>query len=1114
MEQLSRDWLAYVDASQLGLFSRATPPTKPFSLDATTTTYAVDSRASPDDPTPFAERDLGVVPCLPGTGTPDRALEVFQRDGWMPGIAGANQDARLKVLKRFGLAEVGQIAQVDRVAETAKMIFGSKIVTVSCMLEDRGMFITTRGWRPEETDPLVPRMHVGLEASICMHAMSKSEADGCFILPDAQADWRFAQSPYCLPGGPIRFFASANVNLPTLTFDSSVGRIVPAKVPIGSLCIVDPDAREPGSFTERDQQILKNLADTIAREFELGLERKRSAVAKAQTDYLGSLFRSLTVSPTTAPSSAVDDSGIFAHVSANLVELTGASFATIIDLRSFHPPAAPQPPRRGSVPNIPLDTPSTSVESGPPVFPVPAPQTRPPFNRSHSAESSATTHSSLPSMSMSSAHTGQSRTLDSQRAEELLARMSAKGRRGSEGSLAVLDKAVARGQQDELRGWDWEVALGVDEDEAAPVEEDDELSRTRSWRSAERKGRAAEARKAMSVALLEYYRTNRAHYDASTSSPGPLGSILPTGTTSYICQPCFFDGEPTLMLVLGSTTRHFQFEPADRDFAVNVGAVLVGSLLRRRLLEADKAKLHFLSQVSHELRTPLHGVGSYLELIKEVAEPQTLARISPLLGMADVCVTSLREILDSVLSFAKLAHSDATAAVSLQQQSSSHAPNLHLVDLETLIRDVVKSCWTRDRTQRAADGGVEYSIAEASAVDVLLEFGLPQGTQVKVDVGAFKRVLVNLLGNSLKYTDRGSIVIAVSAPSLDVAKDGTLPVLIDIADTGRGMTPAFVKEHLFTPFAQENSFNQGCGLGTSISESLLRNMKGTLRYSSAVGVGTTASINVPLQVVLPSSAEAVAPTAASAFTYPSPGSLAKPLRRNLSQELSALLKPLAFSFSADAVTPLAAPSALPTMPRELGKLVPPAARGVPPLLTPPLTPPVSALPPTSSFASASSPATSAPASVPADFTVLVADDNPIARRVLTAYLASQRIPFVEAEDGAQAVERFAQHRPALLWLDVQMPGKSGLQAAEEIREYEAVNGWRSSRIIAVSGLSASLGKHERALKTGCLDLWITKSGSLQQLKVDLQAHRSFLSSFSALSSIPPSEALLLPSVAA
>ncbi|BGP38475.1 hypothetical protein JCM10449v2_002409 [Rhodotorula kratochvilovae] len=1081
MEQLGDEWTAFVEAAAAGAHATAFRPPRPAVLSAV-------APLNPPTALAFDDEDLSACPLPARVGTADQALETYKETGWLPAVRGPHEEERLKVLRRFGLQDVGQVAAVDRIAETAKAIFKTNTVTVSCMLEDKGMFIATRGWRPEETDPQQPRLHAGLEASICTHAMQKSQDQGCFILPSAKEDWRFANSPYVRPeGAPINFFASANVDLPTLVVER--GKTVPSRLPIGSLCIVDPEPRGEDAVSESDQLILRNLADLIAREFELGFERKRNEAAKRQTDYLGNLFRSLAVAPDTPGSSDSlrTDSDMFVNVSSHLQQLTSASFCAVIDLRAFNAPPPPAPAARTTEGTA---SPSSTARPDSPLAFSPTDLPRPPFARTASNSSNLTrssasgeTRSSTPPSATSTF--GNSGSCDG---VELASHFGRDGmdpssrRRRAAGRLEVLDSADASSSSP----WDWRSALG--HAEVALVGEGDEASlaqderNTRARRDSE--VLAETAKSAVAAALHQFYDTRQMHFDASSKQRGPLAPILPADTTAYLSVPCFFDDEPTLLLVVGSRTRHFQFELADQQFVENAGAVLVGSLLRRALVQADLAKLAFVSQISHELRTPLFGIGSQLELIKNAADPAALASISPFLAMADVCVSSLREILDSVLEFSKQSH-----ATTNEPKARSAASPRTLVDLETLVIDVVKSCWSRVQQVRRAllssHSDTDSPVVQGEAddkVDIVLEYDLPPGTQVSVDVGGLKRALINLVGNGLKYTQRGSVVIAVSSPALPDKERGVASIQLDVADTGRGIDPEFLRDHLFTPFRQANSFNEGNGLGVSISDNIIRRMGGTLRYTSEVGVGTTASIAVPLEVHLP--------PAAPRSTH------GAPQRRVLSAELEALLNP---------VSPISSP---PITPEEVVPVKSTAiaaggtalklstsialdhARFTAPQLAPlALNLPTTALPPSDAPIMSSPVHVAVPA---AAARVLVADDNPIARRVLTMYLRSRKpaIEFTEAANGAEAVERFTSFRPTLVWCDVQMPVLDGLGATREMRRLEAEGGWARARIVAISGLSSSLGKHERTLDSGQIDLWVTKSAhSLRELAADLEEHR-------------------------
>jgi signal transduction histidine kinase len=133
---------------------------------------------------------------------------------------------------------------------------------------------------------------------------------------------------------------------------------------------------------------------------------------------------------------------------------------------------------------------------------------------------------------------------------------------------------------------------------------------------------------------------------------------------------------------------------------------------------------------------------------------------------------------------------------------------------------------------------------------------LPSQVQVIFDVdmqaynfvtqpGAFRRVIMNLLGNALKYTSHGYVSLKlVAAPMEPLHNSSTGEVVprslitIKIKDTGRGISSEFLRSKVFTPFAQENSLSSGTGLGLSIVRSIIALLEGEITIDSEIGRGT------------------------------------------------------------------------------------------------------------------------------------------------------------------------------------------------------------------------------------------------------------------------------------
>jgi hypothetical protein len=131
--------------------------------------------------------------------------------------------------------------------------------------------------------------------------------------------------------------------------------------------------------------------------------------------------------------------------------------------------------------------------------------------------------------------------------------------------------------------------------------------------------------------------------------------------------------------------------------------------------------------------------------------------------------------------------------------------------------------------------GTEQSHGEGG-VSVLLDVSPRQSWRVRTQPGALRRIIMNLLGNSLKYTSSG--FVAVSLRAHEGAGSSKTSCVIRIVDSGKGMTDQFQHDRMFVPFSQEDPFQPGTGLGLSIVKSIVDSLGGTMEVKSQVGVGT------------------------------------------------------------------------------------------------------------------------------------------------------------------------------------------------------------------------------------------------------------------------------------
>ncbi len=233
---------------------------------------------------------------------------------------------------------------------------------------------------------------------------------------------------------------------------------------------------------------------------------------------------------------------------------------------------------------------------------------------------------------------------------------------------------------------------------------------------------------------------------------------------------------------------------------------------RDRAEAANRAKSVFLANMSHEIRTPLNAVLGYAQLLREQPDLPDSSRqqVASILGGGQ----RLLRLINDVLDLSKI----EAGALQLRHERF----DLHLELAEAL----------RLMAERARKADVR--------LDTTLQ--LPQPLLVMGDRGKLGQVLLNLLGNALKFTPAGGRV------ALSAHLQGNDQLEVHISDTGPGIAPDELTQ-LFTPFAQGSSGLQqgGTGLGLVLSRNLVRAMGGDLTLRSELGQGTQALITLPLK---------------------------------------------------------------------------------------------------------------------------------------------------------------------------------------------------------------------------------------------------------------------------
>ncbi|SKB72525.1 hybrid sensor histidine kinase/response regulator [Dyadobacter psychrophilus] len=227
----------------------------------------------------------------------------------------------------------------------------------------------------------------------------------------------------------------------------------------------------------------------------------------------------------------------------------------------------------------------------------------------------------------------------------------------------------------------------------------------------------------------------------------------------------------------------------------------------------------FLSNVSHEIRTPLNAIIGFTNLlVGEVKEPKSIEYVEYI----QYAGRNLLELINDILDFSKI-----------------EAGQVHLEKTTISLKEVVESV-SVIANQKAVEKGISFQYSLASDLPAFVEADKLRLTQI----------LLNVCGNAVKFTEKGSVTLNVSPIRESV--NGVQTIRITVTDTGVGIAKDKLND-VFNRFVQATESTTrvfgGTGLGLSIVKSLVELFEGTLKLESELGKGTTFIMDFPFQVM-------------------------------------------------------------------------------------------------------------------------------------------------------------------------------------------------------------------------------------------------------------------------
>ncbi|GFG25104.1 autoinducer 2 sensor kinase/phosphatase LuxQ [Aspergillus udagawae] len=301
-------------------------------------------------------------------------------------------------------------------------------------------------------------------------------------------------------------------------------------------------------------------------------------------------------------------------------------------------------------------------------------------------------------------------------------------------------------------------------------------------------------------------------------------------------------------------------EPKDLTYLAAFSNTVMAEVSRLDLEAADRAKSDFISSISHELRSPLHGLLGTVELLQEMVN--SYAQKS-LIETVYSCGRTLLDTLNHLLDYAKintLTRPRPSDKAGVPGSSNVSKPqtvvpgSLQDENLSVLAQEVVEGLLAGAEYQRRGANGDSDALAKKEDLGpknrliTIVDIEWQDSWRFSIYAGAWRRVIMNLFGNALKYTQVGYIRLRMRRDSLLVDGKKIPAIRMTFSDSGRGMSKDFLTNHLYSAFLQEDTTSPGLGVGLHLVHQIVKSLKGQIKFTSEVGKGTDVDVVLPIEL--------------------------------------------------------------------------------------------------------------------------------------------------------------------------------------------------------------------------------------------------------------------------